>query len=177
MCIARFGKDGTGSLPSSPATVTETAAFGEVVLCAALYGIWSEFARGLVPHVAGKVGINAANPHSVRDDASAQDPIDAGEGAGVPVVRLLPGQHLVRAFNTVPWPAMVAEAGRSAGKRNAIPLAGDNGAAREMAGRLIRDLGLSRWRRDCSPALSASIRARPPMIVQQRRPSCGEASD
>ena len=141
----RFGSRGGpreagASLPGPVGTIAEAAAFGEVVLCAAPYGAWPALARDLAPHVAGKVVIDAANPYPRRDGAFAQEAIDAGEGAGVPVARLLPGARLVRAFNSVPWPAMVAEAGRIGG-RVAIPLAGDDAQARQTTAQLIEDAG------------------------------------
>jgi len=105
------GKDGPDSLPGPVGTVAEAAAFGEVVLCAAPYGIWPALAVELGPHVGGKVVIDAANPYPGRDGAFAQAAIDTGQGAGVPVAALLSGARLVRAFNSVPWPGMVAEAG------------------------------------------------------------------
>lgn len=101
---------------------------------------WPDLARDIAPHVAGKVVIDAANPYPGRDGAFAQAAIDAGEGAGLPVSRLLPGARVVRAFNSVPWPAMVGEAGR-AGERIAIPLAGDDEEAREVAAGLVGDAG------------------------------------
>ena len=131
---SRGGGGGKGDLPAPSGTAVEAAGFGEVVLCAAPYGAWPELARDLAPHVAGKVVIDAANPYPGRDGAFAQAAIDAGEGAGVPVARLLPGAKLVRAFNCVPWPAMVAEADRPPGERIAIPLAGGGARGRGGAG-------------------------------------------
>lgn len=131
---SRGGGGGKGDLPAPSGTAVEAAGFGEVVLCAAPYGAWPEPARDLAPHVAGKVVIDAANPYPGRDGAFAQAAIDAGEGAGVPVARLLPGAKLVRAFNCVPWPAMVAEADRPPGERIAIPLAGGGARGRGGAG-------------------------------------------
>lgn len=134
------GKEEVGSLPGPVGTVVDAAEFGDVILCAAPYGIWPELARELKSKVGGKVLIDAANPYPERDGAFAQASIDAGEGAGVPVADLLPDARLVRAFNSVPWPAMVAEAGRE-GQRIAIPLAGDNAAARAVVAELIQDAG------------------------------------
>ena len=134
------GKDGPDALPGPAGTVSDAAAFGDVVLCAAPYGTWPELARDIGPHVAGKVVIDAANPYPPRDGAFAQEAIDAGQGAGVPIAALLPGARLVRAFNCVPWPAMVKEADRS-DARIAIPLAGDDPAARGVAARLVHECG------------------------------------
>jgi 8-hydroxy-5-deazaflavin:NADPH oxidoreductase len=128
------------SLPGPIGTIAEAAAFGDVVLCAAPYGIWPELAIKLAPFVKGKVVIDAANPYPQRDGAIAQDAIDAGEGAGVPIAKLLPGVRLVRAFNNVPWPATMKAANR-AGELLALPFAGDDSNARTIVAGLIRDAG------------------------------------
>jgi 8-hydroxy-5-deazaflavin:NADPH oxidoreductase len=128
------------SLPGPVDTVAEAATFSEIVLCATPYGIWPLLARELAAFVKGKVVIDAANPYPQRDGMFAQAAIDDGEGSGVPVSKLLPGAHLVRAFNSVPWPATMKEAGRT-DNRIAIPLAGDDAKARELVAGLIRDIG------------------------------------
>ena len=139
----RFGSrspEKAADLAGPSGTVADAAGFGEVLLCATPYGIWPSLAGEIRPYISSKVVIDAANPYPQRDGAFAQAAIDAGEGAGVPVARLLPGTRLVRAFNCVPWPAIMAEAGRP-GARIAIPLAGDDPAARGTAARLVEDSG------------------------------------
>lgn len=128
------------SLAGPVDTVAEAATFGEVVLCATPYGIWPLLARELTALVKGKVVIDAANPYPQRDGMFAQAAIDNGEGSGVPVAKLLPSAHLVRAFNSVPWPATMEDAGRKE-NRIAIPLAGDDAKARDLVAGLIRDAG------------------------------------
>jgi len=48
--------------------------------------------------------------------------------------------HLVRAFNSIPAADLANDANR-AGERIAVPLAGDDRAALEVARRLVRDAG------------------------------------
>ena len=89
--------------------------------------------------------LNSANPYPGRDGEFARAVIAAGEGAGVPVARLLPDgllpdARLVRAFNSVYFKTLQTEALRS-GDRVGIPLAGDDAAALDVAARLIRDAG------------------------------------
>lgn len=84
--------------------------------------------------------IDSANPFPERDGAFASDTVAAGEGAGLPVVRLLPGARLVRAFNSVYFKLLETEAHR-AGDRVGIPLAGDDEDALAVAARLVRDAG------------------------------------
>jgi hypothetical protein len=84
--------------------------------------------------------MDAANPYPQRDGALAQQAIDAGEGAGVPIAALIPGARLVRAFNSVFWRLLESEAHRT-GERVGIPLAGDDETALEVACRLVTDAG------------------------------------
>lgn len=121
-------------------TVEAAAAFGEVVFVAVPYGNWPELAGCLGPAVAGKVVIDAGNPYPQRDGAFAQQAIDGGEGAGVPVARLLPAARLVRAFNSVFWRLLESEAHRK-GPRVGVPLAGDDEAAVATASQLVTDAG------------------------------------
>ncbi len=81
--------------------------------------------------------------------------IAAGEGAGVPVARLLPGARLVRAFNSVYFKTLETEAHR-AGDRVGIPLAGDDAAALDAAARLVRDAGFE-------PVVVGAARQRAPL--------------
>ena len=62
------------------------------------------------------------------------------KGAGVASREFLPGVRLVRAFNSVGYGRLQAEAHR-AGERIAIPLAADDALALNTAVRLVRDAG------------------------------------
>jgi hypothetical protein len=125
---------------ASAGTAEEAARFGEVVFCSVPYGAWPSLAPALAPLVSGKAVLDSANPYPGRDGDFARQAIAAGEGAGVPVARLLPGARLVRAFNSVYFKTLQTEAHR-AGDRVGIPLAGDDPAALDAAARLVRDAG------------------------------------
>ena len=127
-------------LLASAGTPAEAARFGEVVFCSVPFGAWPTLAPELAPLLSGMVVLDSANPYPDRDGAFAHDTIAAGEGAGVPVARLLPGVRLVRAFNSVYFKALQSEAHR-AGDQVGIPLAGDDPHALELAARLVRDAG------------------------------------
>jgi len=127
-------------LLASAGTPAEAARFGEVVFCSVPFGAWPTLAPELAPLLSGKVVLDSANPYPERDGAFAHETIAAGEGAGVPVARLLPGVRLVRAFNSVYFKALQSEAHR-AGDQVGIPLAGDDPHALELAARLVRDAG------------------------------------
>ena len=125
---------------ASAGTAAEAASFGEVVFCSVPYGAWPDLAPALASHLAGKVVIDSANPYPDRDGAFAREAIEAADGAGVPVARLLPGAHVVRAFNSVYFRTLETEAHR-AGERIGIPLAGDDEAALAVAAGLVGDAG------------------------------------
>ena len=134
--IETIGADAAAGTPE------EAATFGEVVFCAAPYGTWPDLAGQVGDALSGKVVIDAANPYPERDGTFAEDAIRAGEGAGVPVARLLPGVRLVRAFNSVFWQTLEAEAHR-AGDQVGIPLAGDDAQALAVVADLVRAAGFA----------------------------------
>jgi 8-hydroxy-5-deazaflavin:NADPH oxidoreductase len=132
--IAEAGPNASAGSPQ------EAARFGEVVFCSVPFGAWPSLAPALRPLLSNKVVLDSANPYPERDGAFAREAIAAGQGAGVPVARLLPGTRLVRAFNSVYYKTLRTEAHR-AGDRVGIPLAGDDTAALDLAARLVRDAG------------------------------------
>ena len=132
--LAKVGSHGSSGTPG------DAAGFGEVVFCSVSYGAWPDLAAGIAPLLAAKVVIDSANPYPERDGAFAADALAAGEGAGLPVARLLPGARLVRAFNSVYFKLLETEAHR-AGDRIGIPLAGDDEDAVGVAAGLVRDAG------------------------------------
>ena len=88
---------------ASVGTQEEAASFAESLFTAAPYGLWPDLARRLMPQLAGKLVMDAANPYPQRDGAFAQAALDGKKGSGVPVARLLADVAYVRAFNSVYW--------------------------------------------------------------------------
>lgn len=127
---------------ASAGTPLEAAEFGEVAFCSVPYGAWPELAPTLAPALAGKVVIDSANPYPQRDGDFARRALEAGEGSGLPVARLLPGSRVVRAFNSVYFRTLQTEAHRE-GDRVGIPLAGDDAQALKIAATLVRDAGFA----------------------------------
>ena len=125
---------------ASAGSPEEAGRFGEIVFCSVPYGAWPALAPTLAPLVSGKAVLDSANPYPERDGDFARQAIAAGEGAGVPVARLLPGARLVRAFNSVYFKTLQTEAHR-AGDGVGIPLASDDAAALDVAARLVWDAG------------------------------------
>ncbi len=124
----------------STVSAEEAAKFGEIIFTAAPYGAWPELAKQIGSSLEGKIVIDAANPYPGRDGHFAQAAIDAGEGAGLPVARLIPQSHLVRAFNSVYWETFKSQAHRS-GDLIGVPVAGDNDDAVEIVSQLVKDAG------------------------------------
>jgi hypothetical protein len=119
-------------------TPKEAAAFGSVVLVSIPYGGMPQIGEDLRAELAGKVIIDTSNPVSPRDGPQA--PEWQKKGAGVSTAELLHSGRVVRAFNCIPAASLANESNRKP-ERIAIPIGGDDKAALEVAGRLIRDAG------------------------------------
>lgn len=126
---------GSGARAGTP---REAGAFGDVLLVAVPYSALPAVGRDLGSLLKGKVVLDACNPIPSRDGDMAVEARAKGTGVSSPL--LLPGARLVRAFNSVGSTRLQNEAHR-AGERIAIPLAGDDKAALQMAVRLVRDAG------------------------------------
>jgi 8-hydroxy-5-deazaflavin:NADPH oxidoreductase len=118
-------------------TPQEAAVFGQVLLLAVPYSAFPELIGSLGNSIKGKVVINASNPFPQRDGEIATDA--RAKGVGLFDAQLLPGAHVVRAFNAVSA-ARMASAHDDPGKIG-MPIAGDDQKAIEVASRLVRETG------------------------------------
>jgi predicted dinucleotide-binding enzyme len=119
-------------------TVDEAAAFGDVVLLALPWRAREELPA---ERLAGKIVIDATNPY--RPDFSLYDLGDSSSSEEV--LRVLPGAHLVKAFNTL-FARDLASSGRPdlpVDERTAILLAGDDPQAKELVSRLVEEIGFA----------------------------------
>jgi len=119
-------------------TPRAAALFGEVVLVSVPYAALPQIGRDLQAVLAGKVVLDTGNPYPQRDGPMAVQA--RAQGTGVASAQFLPGVRLVRAFNAINAGDLRREAHRS-GTPIAIPLAGDDPQALEVAQRLVRDAG------------------------------------
>lgn len=139
--------DGLGPLldragPNAQAgTIEDAARFGDVIFCSTPFGAWPDLARTIAPLVAGKVVIDSANPYPERDGTFAREALNAGEGTGSKIARLLPGARFARAFSSVYFKTLESEAHR-AGDQVGIPIAGDTDAV-AVASQLVREAGFA----------------------------------
>ena len=111
-----------------------------LLVFAAPYGAWPEFARLHAHALKGKTVVDTANPYAARDGAVVDAIARAGGGSGTYTSHLLPGAHVVKAFNTVYWVDLRDQAHRP-GEKLAMPLAGDQDAANDVVAQLARDAG------------------------------------
>lgn len=126
---------GPGARVGSP---REAAAFGEVVLLAVPYAATPQIGRDYAAELSGKVLLDAGNPIPARDGAMAEQARLLG--AGLASQGYLPGVRLVRAFNAIAAFNLRSQAHRS-GEKLAIPLAGDDEQALQVAAGLVTDAG------------------------------------
>ncbi len=119
-------------------TTHEAANFGDVILIAVPYAALPQIGRDLANELPGKIVLDACNPVPRRDGKMAEDA--RAKGTGIASPEYLKGVRLVRAFNTLGITRLRNGAFRE-GERVAIPIAGDDKAAIEVASRLVRDAG------------------------------------
>jgi hypothetical protein len=127
-----------GSLAKA-GTVSDALDFGEVIMTAVPYKAIPELAKDYGPKFVGKIVIDPANAVARRDGDELLAETKA-KGIGVTTQSYLKGSHVVRAFNTMSYTKFAQEAHRS-GEPMAIPMAGDDPHAIEVASRLVRDAG------------------------------------
>jgi 8-hydroxy-5-deazaflavin:NADPH oxidoreductase len=119
-------------------TPREAAVFGDVVLVSVPYKALPEVGAELKDALAGKIVLDTCNPYPERDGDMANDA--RRKGTGVASAEYLPGVRLVRAFNAISYKNLRSDAHRQ-GELVAIPIAGDDKQALDVAARLVRDAG------------------------------------
>jgi hypothetical protein len=130
--------DGLGSLAKA-GTVAEALDFGEVILVAVPYKAIPDLAKEYGPKFAGKIVIDPANAVARRDGEEILAETKE-KGIGNTTQSYLKGSYVVRAFNTMSYTNFASRAHRS-GDLMAIPIAGDDKHAVEVASQLVRDAG------------------------------------
>jgi hypothetical protein len=120
-------------------TVDQAIAFSDVLFIAVPYAALPQIGQDYGAAIKGKIMLDACNATPARDGAPIADEVEK-EGIGVVSQKYLPGTRLVRAFNTMNYMIFAKEANRPA-PRLAIPIAGDDEAAVQVADILVRDAG------------------------------------
>ena len=123
------------------ATAAEAAAFGEVVVLAIPLGAYAD----LPPEpFAGRIVVDANNYYPARDGRIAELDSGALTSTGL-LARHLPDARVTKAFNTIHWEHL-RDLGRPdapAADRRAIPIAGDDAAAKAVLTDLIDQIGFT----------------------------------
>jgi predicted dinucleotide-binding enzyme len=119
-------------------SVAEAIAFGDVLFIAVPYGAIPQIGKDFSSAMKGKVMLDACNAVSARDGAVA-DEVEQN-GVGVTTQKYFSEVRIVRAFNTMSYMIFAREANRP-DPRLAIPIAGDDPEAVQIAAGLVRDAG------------------------------------
>ena len=119
--------DGLGPLAKA-GTVDQAIEFGDVVMIVVPYGAMQQIGHDYGAALAKKMlVIDVSNPIARRDGADLVKSVDEQGGAGLATAKMLPGAHLVRAFNAIGSAKIAADAHR-AGELVGVPIAGDDHA-------------------------------------------------
>ncbi|MEO6748345.1 MAG: NAD(P)-binding domain-containing protein [Casimicrobiaceae bacterium] len=119
-------------------TVAQAIAFGDALFVAVPYGALRELGQDYGGALKGKIVLDAGNAVASRDGPIG-DEVEQN-GIGITSQKYLPGTRLVRAFNTMSYTIFAREAHRPDPKL-AIPIAGDDPEAVQVATGLVRDAG------------------------------------
>jgi len=122
-------------------TVAEAVEFGNVVMVVVPYTAMEQIGKDYGNVLAKKVlVIDVSNPIARRDGEEIVKRVDELGGAGLATAKLLPGVHIVRAFNAINYAKLSADAHRQ-GELVGVPIAGDDPHAVDIASSLIREIG------------------------------------
>ncbi len=122
-------------------TVEQAIAFGDVVLLVVSYTAVEQIAKDYSQALAGKqLVIDVSNPIARRDGDAIVNWVGEQGGAGLATAKLLPGAHLVRAFNAINYLKLTADAHRP-GEPVGVPIAGDDPNAIALSAELIKEIG------------------------------------
>ncbi len=122
-------------------TVEQAIAFGDVVVIAIPYTAMEQIGKAHAGALAKKVlVIDVSNPIARRDGEDFVKRVGEQGGAGLVTAKLLPGAHIVRAFNAI-GSRRLAEIAHRPGGPVGVPIAGDDPKAIAVAQSLIREIG------------------------------------
>ena len=122
-------------------TVEQAIAFGDVVVIVVPYTAIEEIGKAHARALATKVLVmDVSNPIARRDGDDIVKWVEEQGGPGLASAKLLPGAHLVRAFNAI-GASRLAELSHRPGGPVGVPIAGDDPKAIAVAQDLIRQIG------------------------------------
>jgi 8-hydroxy-5-deazaflavin:NADPH oxidoreductase len=122
-------------------TVEQAVAFGDVILLVVPYTAIEQIGRDHGKALAAKrLVIDVSNPIARRDGDDIVKWANDQGGPGLATAKLLPGAHLVRAFNAIGY-GKLSEVTQRQGEPVGMPIAGDDPEAIALASRLIKEVG------------------------------------
>ena len=122
-------------------TVDQAIAFGDVVAIVVPYTAMEEIGKEHAVALAKKaLVLDVSNPIARRDGEELAKWVEQQGGAALATAKLLPGAHIVRAFNAINYMKLTEDAHRS-GEPVGVPIAGDDQNAIAIASNLIRQIG------------------------------------
>jgi 8-hydroxy-5-deazaflavin:NADPH oxidoreductase len=122
-------------------TVEQAVAFGDVVLLVVPYTAVEQIGKDYGKALAAKpLVVDVSNPIARRDGDAIVKWVEEQGGAGLATAKLLPGAHLVRAFNAI-GSGRLAPNAEHPGDPLGVPIAGDDANAIAMATALIKEAG------------------------------------
>jgi 8-hydroxy-5-deazaflavin:NADPH oxidoreductase len=122
-------------------TVEDAIAFGDVVLIVIPYAAMEQIGKAHAGALAQKVLVmDVSNPIPRRDGEDFVKSVGEQGGAGLVTAKVLPGAHIVRAFNAI-GSGRLSELAHRAGEPVGVPIAGDDPKAISVAESLIREIG------------------------------------
>ncbi|MBV8888720.1 MAG: NAD(P)-binding domain-containing protein [Alphaproteobacteria bacterium] len=131
--------EGIGSAAQA-GTVEQAVGFGDVVVVVVPYTAMADIGKDYGKALAQKpLVMDVSNPIPRRDGEDFVKSVNDQGGPGLVTAKLLPGAHIVRAFNAI-GSARVAEGAQHPGQVG-VPIAGDDQNAIAMASGLIRQIG------------------------------------
>ena len=128
--------------PSAKAgSVSDAIAFADVVLLVVPYTAVEQIGNEHGPALAKKqLVMDVSNPVARRDGEELVKWVEQQGGAALATAKLLPGAHLVRAFNAIGY-AKLPELAHRQGDPVGVPIAGDDQKAVALASQLIKEIG------------------------------------
>jgi predicted dinucleotide-binding enzyme len=132
--------DGLGPLAQA-GTVEQAIAFGDLVAIVVPYTAVEQIGKDHATALAKKaLVLDVSNPIARRDGDDLVKWVEQQGGAGLATAKLLPGAHIVRAFNAINYAKLSEDAHRQ-GELVGVPIAGDDQNALAIVSNLIREIG------------------------------------
>ena len=120
-------------------SVADAVAFGDIIFLVVPYSAVEQIGRDYGKALAAKpLVVDVSNPSTARDGHALAKWVDEQGGAGLATAKLLPGAHIVRAFNAI-GSGRLLEVAHRPGEMVGVPIAGDDAQAIALATKLFKE--------------------------------------